>query len=329
MAGYTKNIAVIKGIRDGFSADGGALSGLVKAEKYGAKLRIEVSFINFAPLSEGRYVCGVSDGKTTQIVENGEFEGASGLNTDSGFAALIAYVNGKVFPVASAICGNFHDAALEIKQEIEREENLKIAASAKKKEEENDVGDYEDEAIAEVNYFEYAKTDKDGGAVREDKKEEKERSKTCDDEKAFGAVPQEKDGVEQAENGVYDGGNAKKGEIPPLSRGGAFYERMKEEIDKLLSTYPAEECLENLIEGSRWVRISYAEGAFYVFGVLYEDGKPRYICYGVPAVQNTAPPESMTELASFLPASPDDGETGYWVMYQDADTGASLKVNAV
>ena len=84
--GYTKNIAVIKGIKDGFSVDGGALSGLVKAEKYGAKLRVEVSLINFAPLTEGKYVCAISDGKTTLTVEDCAFEGESALDTANGFA---------------------------------------------------------------------------------------------------------------------------------------------------------------------------------------------------------------------------------------------------
>ena len=41
MAGYTKNIAVIRGLKSGFSADGGELSGIVKAEKYGMSLKVE------------------------------------------------------------------------------------------------------------------------------------------------------------------------------------------------------------------------------------------------------------------------------------------------
>ena len=68
MSGYTKNIAVIRELKNGFSADGGALTGLVKAEKYGAKLRAEVSLINFAPLTEGRYVTAISDGDRKSVV---------------------------------------------------------------------------------------------------------------------------------------------------------------------------------------------------------------------------------------------------------------------
>ena len=75
MGGYTKNIAVIKGVAGGFSADGGALSGLVKAEKYGSFFRAEISLINFAPLESGRYVAAVSDGERTVAFDVPRFEG--------------------------------------------------------------------------------------------------------------------------------------------------------------------------------------------------------------------------------------------------------------
>ena len=337
---YTKNIAVIKGIKDGFSVDGGALSGLVKAEKYGANLRVEVSLINFAPLTEGKYVCAISDGKTTLVVEDGVFEGESAVNTENGFAALICYVKGQVFPIASAVCGNNHDVTLNLKAEVEREENLKAVQiaqderfarreSRQQKEEKAAAIIYEDEAIAEENYYEYAETYKDGGALRADKKEEKSGPALRDDEAAFSAVKEGKNGVENAKSATYIGGNGNFDKIDPLSHGGIFYERMRDEIDKILSKYPAEKGLEDMIEDSKWVRISYGEGGFYVFGVLYSGGKPKYICYGVPTKQSATPPQSMEGLASFLPATPEDDKNGYWVMYQDAETGASIKVNAV
>jgi len=335
--GYTKNIAVIKGIKDGFSADGGALSGLVKAEKYASKLRVEVSLINFAPLTEGRYVCALSDGKTTLTVEDGEFEGESALNTENGFAALICYVKGQVYPIASAVCGNNNDLTLSLKAEIEREENLKAVQIAEKErasgesaaqEEDTETCEvYEDEAIAEVNYYEYAETFKDGGALRADKKEEKDGAKVCGDEAAFSAVEEGKNGVKTAESAAYSGGNGNFDHISPITEGGIFYERMKDEIDGILSKYPPEKPLEELIEDSKWVRISYGESGFYVFGVLYTEGKPKYICYGVPTKQSDTPPKSMEGLASFLPASAEDTKSGYWVMYQDAETGASVKVS--
>lgn len=300
--GYTKNIAVIRGLKGGFSADGGPLSGLVKAEKYGNSLKVEVSLINFAPLSEGRYVCAVSDGKHVCILDGLAYEGASEVDTGAGFAALICFVNGAVSPIASAVCGAYQFAAAGIKEEIEKQEKAvkNTIAPAEK---------YEDEALAEENYYEYGQTDENGGAVRENQKEEKIGQAVFENAQAFGSV--EKDDVQ--------GG---------LARGNCFYERMKDEIDKVFNYFPEEAPLNATVENSRWARITYGDGKFYVFGVIYGGGKPQYICYGVPATDSRRPPESLAGMASFIPSSPEEKEKGYWVMYQDAATGASVKITS-
>lgn len=347
MGGYTKNIAVIKGLKDGFSADGGALTGLVKAERYGGSLKIEVTFINFAPLSEGRYVTAVSDGNNTLIVEDGFFEGSSVLETGSGFAALICYINGGVYPVASAVSGNFHGAALTIKAEVERAENIKNGlgggtaaaggANGKKSGKATDDAQtaYDDEAIAEVNYYDFAETYENGGAVRAGSQEEKNGRKSEQNEADTCAFQTRQNGVDPdisrneasftANNGGGNGGNVTNG---PLA-GGNFYKRMKAEIEGLLSAYPPAEDLQSVVHGSKWVKISYGDNKFYVFGVIYEGKKPLYICYGVPSANTAAPPESMQGLASFIPSSTESAESGYWVMYQDANTGASLKISLI
>lgn len=292
--GYTKNIAVIRGLKSGFSADGGSLSGLVKAEKYGASLKVEVSLINFAPLTEGRYVAAISDGKKVCILDGLSYDGISEVDTSAGFAALICFVNGTVSPVASAICGNFQSAAMGIREEIEKLERVK-----------NDG--YNDEALAQENYYEYEQTDKDRGTVREDTKKEKDGESVRKNEKDN--VVREKEPTA--------GGLA----------GGDFFGRMKDEIEKVLSSYPSERALEETVEDSRWVRINYGGDKFYVFGVIYGGGKPRYICYGVPSTDSRRPPESLSNLASYIPSSPENAEGGYWVMYQDAATGASVKIH--
>ena len=98
---------------------------------------------------------------------------------------------------------------------------------------------------------------------------------------------------------------------------GAFWSRLSGEIEGLLSQWPHERALEQTVSDSRWVRITYGTKS-YVFGVIEEDGAPAYICYGVPA---KICPESLKGLAGFIPA----GE-GYWVMYQSADDGGTVRV---
>lgn len=301
---YTKNIAIIRGLKDGFSADGGNLSGIVKAEKYGRHLTVEVTFINFAPLSEGRFVAALSDGNTTEVVENGYFDGESDIRTDGGFACLICYINGGVFPVASAICGNFKGEALGVKAEVERQENLKAGAKG----EASPAADppYEDEAIAAENYYEF-EADESKGAVCKDNGKEEIGQKLSEDEKTFSTVEEE------------------TGEIAGGLAGGRFYEKMKGEIEKILKTYPRVPSLETIIENSKWVKISYGENGFYVFGVMYGGRSAEFICYGVPALTPDSPPESMKGTSSYIPAKVENYE-GVFVMFQDAGTGATVKL---
>ena len=296
MSGYTKNIAVIRGLKSGFSVDGGPLSGLVKAEKYGANLRIEVSLINFAPLSQGKYVCAVSDGKSVCVMDGLIFDGASDVDTSEGFAALICFVNDGVSPVASAVCGAFQSAALGIREEIERQEKVNKEAGVK----------YEDEALAQENYYEYGQTYKDGGVICENPQKEKDGAGVRQNEAAYSTE-------KELSGGLADGGN--------------FYSRMKDEIEKILNTYPKEDALEQMVENSRWVKIDYGDGKFYVFGVIFGGGQAQYICYGVPSENPDSPPPSI-ENSSFIPAYP-EGNSGYWVMYQDAKTGASIKISNI
>lgn len=236
----------------------------------------------------------ISDGKKVCILDGLSFDGVSEVDTSAGFAALICFVNGTVSPVASAICGAFQSAAMGIREEIEKLERVK-----------NDG--YNDEALAQENYYEYEQTDKDRGAVRENTEKEKDGESVRKNEKDN--VVREKEPTA--------GGLA----------GGDFFGRMKDEIEKVLSSYPSERALEETVEDSRWVRINYGGDKFYVFGVIYGGGKPRYICYGVPSTDSRRPPESLSNLASYIPSSPENAEGGYWVMYQDAATGASVKIH--
>ncbi|MCH5148671.1 MAG: hypothetical protein J1G05_04845 [Clostridiales bacterium] len=306
MGGYSKSIAVIRGLKEGFSADGGQLTGVVKIESYGRAIRVEVTKINFAPLSEGKYVTGITDGKNTVVFEGDTYESDDEIDTGSGFAALICFVNGQVSPIASAVSGNYRGEAIDIKNYIEQLERVGSSSQVEQAEQK-----YEDEAIAEDNYYEYAQTDESGNAVRtHTQKEEGARTAVSNEETA--GVVQKKSSLNKKET---------------LSRGGSFYDKMKGEIEGLLSAYPEESALCALIEESKWVKINYGDDKYYVFGVIYSGGNPQYLCYGVPTNGQKNPPESMEGLASFVPANVDGSGGGYWVMYQDAYTGASIKVD--
>lgn len=331
---YTKNIAVIKGLQSGFSADGGALSGLVKAERYSSELRVEISLINFAPLSEGRYVTALSDGPHTQIIEGGSFEGYSAVDTSRGFAAAVCFVNGGVQLIATAVCGDFQSAVFGLKGEIERAERIK--APIPQENENVTVQRYEDEALAEENYYEFDASFEGGQPVCQNTQKEEDGGELCKNEKDSVPVEEVQNSVDDnslniqnaihidilQQNAQPDGEEAKNSN---LARGG-FYKKMKEQIEGLLSAYPPAEELCAAIEGSKWVKIPYGEDKFYVFGVISDQGVPKYICYGLPAADGEAPPASMQGFASFLSVKTPNG-VGFWMMYQDAETGASIQIS--
>ena len=64
-----------------------------------------------------------------------------------------------------------------------------------------------------------------------------------------------------------------------------------------------------------------SDGGYYVVGVTYEAEKPRYVCYGVPRVEGVEPPREIAPYCALI----EDGERGYWVMFQDASTGVNVR----
>lgn len=377
MSGYAKRIALIKTLKAGYSADGGPLKGLVRCEAYAGFLKVEASLINFAPLSEGRLMLGVSDGEEVVIFEGISSESETPFDLSRGFGCLICYCRaGDVLPVACAVSGDMQGVLSSIESAVRQSETPQSA-----------VGKYDDEAIAEENYYEL-ETDEGGGTVRQAEGEKEEgfvrRGKEGYDngflpreDKADGnqnMTPPRTDGAREhdesakprgdisgvrgeenvdcvrGEDGVKVGEDGKKevggangsanggergekpigfgandknfGEAKGGLAGGNFYARMSGEIKKIFSVYPRAAELEEVMEGSRWVKISYGGGKHYAFGVLSREGEAAYICYGVPVEAGAPCPESLSERAGYIPVE----GGGYWVMYQDASTGVSVKI---
>lgn len=308
MSAYVKKIAVIKQVKGGFSADGGAVSGIVKCETYAGFLKVDVSLINFAPLTEGRYVLGVTDGLNTVTFEGLSYEGEGDFNLSLGFAFLVCFSHNTVAPIASAACGQMACALPDLKEEMTKRENIRPPKGG---------AAYDDEAITEVNYYE--SSFEGSAAVREAETQEEERRAGGENEKNTRAVESEK----ESRISEFAAHRADKEPLAGGLAGGDFYTRMEGDIKKIFATYPAEPALEKAMEGSRFARIAYGDGKFYVFGVLRVEGKPRYICYGVPAQNEKTPPPSLKDCASFVPTE----SGGFWLTYQDASTGVSVVIN--
>lgn len=146
----------------------------------------------------------------------------------------------------------------------------------------------------------------------ENKESEKETIKDEDNDKV---KENEKDGG-VAEEGDEDKKEQEKGK----SKEGRFFDKIADKIEKLFSENEKDEELNSLIPDSRWARVKTDDG-WYVVGVVGEPSE--FICYGIPGDDPSDPPEEDEGCRQWIEV--EKGGRGYWMMYQSAETGETLK----
>jgi hypothetical protein len=105
----------------------------------------------------------------------------------------------------------------------------------------------------------------------------------------------------------------------------SFWEQVQEQLDDLFANYPEEKTLSKLMPDTKWVKVDYDNnGRYYVVGVIGKD-KPQFVVYGVPSRYSLQPPKELDGYCQWIPIDDNPRGTGYWLMYQDAITGESVK----
>lgn len=104
----------------------------------------------------------------------------------------------------------------------------------------------------------------------------------------------------------------------------SYFEQVSDQIEKLFTEGTRETELESLMPHTKWVRVDFSgDGRFYVVGLVGD--KPDYICYGLPADYSPEPPDEISGYCGWLPLDVKNPQgKGYWLLYQDADTGESV-----
>ncbi len=118
--------------------------------------------------------------------------------------------------------------------------------------------------------------------------------------------------------------------IPPeKARPVRYYDRIKAQVDGLFVKFPQAEELTKMLPDTKWVKVDYdGSGKHYVIGLI-GDG-PSYVCYGVPAKYTKTQPPELDGYCQWFPLNFDKPEgDGYWLMYQDANTGESVEVELI
>lgn len=183
---------------------------------------------------------------------------------------------------------------------------------------------YNDEAVATENYFDFDETQEKLNAIKEydfvrlqPKNElptDKSQEKAKQSPKIFDSFQDEKN---------TDFGEKLKEEQP-------FFLSVSAELTSILNKFPPEEGLNKLFPDGKFVKINYSADKFYVVGLIKENGKEKYVCYGVPAVYSPTPPKELAGYCSFIPLSIFDlNGDGYWMMFQDALTGKCINASPI
>lgn len=319
---FEKRVCVLKQIKKGFTADGGALSGAVYVERLGTEITVVPRLLGVAPVREGRYALALWIDEQVFVTDLGDGGAVKleGPSIKAGFAALLVYVRGEAQAVAFGSCGVAPCDYLPLLAAFERKEkplptplpptelptfspnNVPLAPTVPLpgepehpfREGEEAAANYDDEAIAAENYY-AASADDDGKTPHSSGKETDA-----------------------------DGGDAPPHEdaVHPLLVGGGltYYNSVREKLRAAFRNYPKDERLRSVYPASEWVK---TDGA--LLGVIYRGGLPEFLCVAVEA--NGDPPESMKEHCCFVPASPLSDTVGFYVVYQSATTGEYVTVS--
>ena len=328
---FIKKMCVLRQIRPGFSGDGKQAGGVVKAEQYGKNLSVEVSVIGFAPLAAGEYYALIADAKerTELLPLRGKslFNLLSELDISEGFCAVICLVKNGVTPLAYGVSGNREydfDRLISAAGEKENGDFRIAAADAnfraeeygepddEQADEQDDKSGYNDESIAERDYFKTEEHDERGTTFKRD-------------ENARAAAENAAESGQAGQTAATDE-NAENVRKPLNENGDEYYRSVKDEIDELFKTHEKDDTLKEAFPCSEWVKIKEPDKAEYLVGVIYEEAAPLYICYAFPAADKDDPPEDIAETCAFVPLSPFIGAKGCFVIFQSTATGECVKL---
>ena len=353
---YVKKMCILRQIKQGFSGDGKALSGLIKIEQYGKNLAVEVAIINFAPLVSGDYYCLLSDnkGKTEMLCLRGKslFNILSDLDISGGFCGIVCYVKNEVVPIAYGINGNGsydwksilnatlppvfpratqENAMTEISQTIlsspsqPLENGAQETANSPTQETERESSTHVDEPT-ENNDTSY--NDDRVATVNYYEEEQDERKQLPQvGENAHTQSASQGEAPKKGANAT-ENGNAESVLNPFKTNPDGYYLSVKAEIDELFKTYPSDKTLCNAFSSSEWVCVKGTPNRpEYLVGVLYEDGRAQYICYALVAENKDSPPEEIKNVCTFVPLSLFDDNDGFFVIFQSAASGECIRPN--
>ena len=350
---FSKKIIVLKQTAEGYNSGAKSVCGICRMEKENDVLTVYLSLMGFAALTYGAYrLYVIADDKTVLKKELGRLPASCAFNLESelslngGVSAgiwvvkddiplMVAYQksDGSRLSVREYSACVVNDLIAERKlrerekefavskeppapQSTEKAETREVAASEINGEL-PPLTAYDDEAVATENYYDNDDEIRKKLLNLKELDDEYVRRESDDD---YRLRPQKND-QSQKDFGAYENETNDKG-----SQKDPYYISVKSELEGIFSRFPEEPALGKTFADSRWAKVHYADEKFYVVGVIKENGKEKYICYGVPSPYRETPPKELAGYCSFVPISVFDLKgDGYFMMFQDAVTGKCVK----
>ncbi len=313
---YLKKICIFKEISSGYTYNGKPLSGMLKCEKVNSTITLSLSVCGLAPNKKGSYFLVVGKASLFEVFEIDCGDYSTKIYEDiiditSPFCAgiIIAQEN-KVLCYASTpdykgksqdVLDFFNAKRLAISNEQDLlEKEIENALRG-----EQEASTYEDDTLATENYYENADVDLKNLSVKE-----------LNDIKAN-------------QNEAFDKQNFKQEKTKDFKNDPCIYDEDScecftaiEDVENVLSCFPRYKDLEQAVYGSVWVTVPLDKGEYY-FGKA-QIGEEKYLCYAVKGQRDECP-EELKALACFIPCAPFKPDEGYFVMFQDADSGKVIK----
>ncbi len=339
---FYKKVLVLKEIEKNYSLGKKSVSGIARIEVEEGAGEFFLSVINLRPISRGKYFAFILDKNrelfSFELNYNGSIRKPFLGRLDLSDLSIGIVFAEDFIPITVAFAdaensdakltefnGAIAEYFLRLKEkELTAEKSKTPATVARKADEEQNSSPeqplYDDEVVATENYFEF-----------ESIEDKLKLLKEIDDETISlkNELPLS-DGKEETQEVLESGRRPQDETDAPLRKEGATDERyfssVKSELEDIFNKFPPEPDLEKAFFKSRWAKVFYSEKSYYVVGVIFEEDREKYICYGVPGQYSTEPPKELKGYCSFIPLSIFSlhGD-GYWMMFQDAQTGECKK----
>ena len=337
---YSKNVLILKQTVSGYSLDGKVLSGIFRLEQESGIYTIFLTTINAKFNDSGEYSLFFVDGtKEVYRFSLGSLPTAFNCTLDfcpkidDGFSVGLVYESSGIpVVVAFSLTSNSKTDFSEFKSLVSNKALKQRKTLTKENLDEFYVTPtenfktpqpvFDDEAVATENYYAIDREINEKLKILE-KKDGGLQSTVCDSDNQSQTTAQESkedDFVCQIQDGN-DFGKKYNQDFP-------YFQTAKKELDELFDKFPIDLGLTKLFPDSTFVRINYSSDKYYVVGVIKENKKEKYICYGVPSPYSEKAPKELDGFCSFIPLSIFDTQgDGYFMMFQDAITGECIKKN--